>query len=61
VEARDEGDAVLIVSSELDEVMALGDRILVMFRGRIVGERPVGADRAEIGLLMAGGEGEMAS
>jgi hypothetical protein len=32
-----------------------------MFRGRIVGERPVGADRAEIGLLMAGGEGEMAS
>jgi ABC-type uncharacterized transport system ATPase subunit len=61
VEARDQGDAVLIVSSELDEVMALGDRIVVMFRGRIVGERPAGADRDEIGLLMAGAEGEVAS
>jgi simple sugar transport system ATP-binding protein len=58
VEARDQGDAVLIVSSELDEVMALADRILVMFRGHIVGERPGGADRDEIGLLMAGAEGE---
>jgi simple sugar transport system ATP-binding protein len=55
VEARDQGDAVLIVSSELDEVLALADRIAVMFRGRIVGERPGGADRDEIGLLMAGG------
>jgi simple sugar transport system ATP-binding protein len=54
VEARDQGAAVLIVSSELDEVMALADRILVMFRGRIVGERPADADRDEIGLLMAG-------
>jgi simple sugar transport system ATP-binding protein len=61
VEFRDQGDAVLIVSSELDEVMALGDRILVMFRGRIVGERPAGADRDEIGLLMAGAQGEVAS
>jgi general nucleoside transport system ATP-binding protein len=57
VAARDQGDAVLIVSSELDEVMALADRIVVMFRGRIVGERPGGSDRDEIGLLMAGGEG----
>jgi len=61
VEARDQGDAVLIVSSELDEVMALADRILVMFRGHIVGERPGGADRDEIGLLMAGAQGEVAS
>jgi general nucleoside transport system ATP-binding protein len=57
VEARDHGDAVLIVSSELDEVLALADRIAVMYRGRIVGERPGGADRDEIGLLMAGGGG----
>jgi ABC-type uncharacterized transport system ATPase subunit len=57
VEARDQGAAVLIVSSELDEVMALADRILVMFRGRVVGERPAGTDRDEIGLLMAGVEG----
>jgi ABC-type uncharacterized transport system ATPase subunit len=54
VEARDQGTAVLIVSSELDEVLALADRIAVMYRGRIVGERPAGADRDEIGLLMAG-------
>ncbi len=60
VEARDQGDAVLIVSSELDEVLALADRIAVMFRGRIVGERPAGADRDEIGLLMAGSGGEVA-
>jgi general nucleoside transport system ATP-binding protein len=37
--------------------MALADRILVMFRGRVVGERPAGTDRDEIGLLMAGVEG----
>ena len=61
VEARDEGDAVLIVSSELDEVLALGDRIAVMYRGRIVGERPAGADRDEIGLLMAGSVAEQAA
>ncbi len=55
VEQRDEGAAVLIVSTELDEVLALGDRILVMFRGRIVGE-VAGADatRDHLGLLMAG-------
>jgi ABC-type uncharacterized transport system ATPase subunit len=61
VEARDAGDAVLIVSSELDEVLALGDRIAVMYRGRIVGERPAGADRDEIGLLMAGSVAEQAA
>jgi general nucleoside transport system ATP-binding protein len=58
VGARDQGDAVLIISSELDEVMALADRILVMFRGHIVGERPGGADRDEIGLMMAGAHGQ---
>ena len=55
--ARDEGDGVLIMSSELDEIMALSDRILVMFKGRIVAEfdatgAPV--DRNAIGLAMAG-------
>ncbi len=38
IAARDEGDGVLIMSSELDEIMALSDRILVMFKGRIVAE-----------------------
>ena len=55
--ARDEGDGVLIVSSELDEILSLSDRILVMFKGRIVaafgaGGRPV--QKADIGLAMAG-------
>ncbi|MEA1903450.1 MAG: ABC transporter ATP-binding protein [Actinomycetota bacterium] len=55
VEERDEGAAVLIVSSELDEVMALSDRILVMYRGRIVAEVADGeATATELGLYMAG-------
>jgi general nucleoside transport system ATP-binding protein len=55
VAERDRGTAVLIVSSELDEVMALADRILVMFRGRIFGALPAGeATRERLGLLMAG-------
>jgi ABC-type uncharacterized transport system ATPase subunit len=54
-EARDKGVGVLIVSSELDEIMALSDRILVMYRGRIVGEFEAGkAEIAKIGLAMAG-------
>ncbi len=55
IEERDQGAAVLIVSSELDEVMALSDRVLVMFDGRIVAEkRPNETTNAEIGLYMAG-------
>jgi general nucleoside transport system ATP-binding protein len=55
VEQRDRGIAVLIVSSELDEVLALGDRILVMFRGHILGQvRGDEATRESLGLLMAG-------
>jgi simple sugar transport system ATP-binding protein len=55
VEERDDGAAVLIVSSELDEVMALADRILVMYRGKIVAE-VAGSDAtaADLGLAMAG-------
>jgi simple sugar transport system ATP-binding protein len=55
VQKRDEGVAVLLVSVELDEIMALSDRIAVMYEGRIVGT--VDADkttREELGLLMAG-------
>jgi simple sugar transport system ATP-binding protein len=52
---RDGGAAVLIVSSELDEVMALSDRILVMFDGKVVAERrPQETTNAELGLYMAG-------
>ena len=56
---RDQGAAVLIVSTELDEVMALSDRILVMFGGRIVAERePANTTNAELGLYMAGSSSE---
>ncbi len=55
IEKRDAGCAVLLVSSELDEIMVLSDRIAVMFRGRIVEILPAEeATREELGLLMAG-------
>jgi simple sugar transport system ATP-binding protein len=57
---RDKGVAILLVSVELDEIRALSDRILVMFSGRIVGERGPEAGEGELGLLMAGVEGEAA-
>ena len=54
VEQRDQGIAVLIVSSELDEIYALADRIAVMYEGKIVAFRPPAVPVAELGLLMAG-------
>jgi len=54
VAERDTGTAVVLVSTELDEVRGLADRIAVMYRGRIIGELPAGAEAEEIGLLMAG-------
>jgi ABC-type uncharacterized transport system ATPase subunit len=53
---RDAGKAVLLVSVELDEIRSLSDRILVMFAGRVVGERGPQATEGELGLLMAGVE-----
>ena len=55
VHERDEGKAVLLVSLELDEVMNLSDRILVMYEGEIVGEfDPKKVSVEELGLYMAG-------
>lgn len=54
VDLRDEGVAVLLVSSDLDEIRALADRVLVMCRGRIVGECRADVDDATIGAMMAG-------
>jgi general nucleoside transport system ATP-binding protein len=55
VALRDAGKAVLLVSVELDEIMSLSDRILVMFDGRIMGEAdPETTNERELGLLMAG-------
>jgi simple sugar transport system ATP-binding protein len=55
IEKRDEGTAVLLVSSELDEIMALSDRIAVMFRGKIMDiVSAAEATREQLGLLMLG-------
>lgn len=55
VKKRDEGTAVLLVSTELDEIMALSDRIAVMFKGNLVGLVDINKiSREEIGLMMAG-------
>ncbi len=54
VEQRDHGIAVLMVSSELEEIYALADRIAVMYEGRITAFRPPTVAREELGLLMCG-------
>ncbi len=55
VRMRDEGTAVLLVSTELDEILSLSDRIAVMYSGQIIDTLNIGdADREKIGLLMAG-------
>ena len=54
VKERNEGKAVLLISTELDEVLALADRIAVMYRGQIVGIVDAKTDRAKLGQMMAG-------
>jgi simple sugar transport system ATP-binding protein len=54
VAERDHGTPVVIVSTELDEVLALADRIAVMYRGRVVGIVPGDTSRDVLGLMMAG-------
>lgn len=54
IETRDAGVPVVVVSTELDEVTALADRIMVMYRGRIVGIVPGDTPREVLGLMMAG-------
>jgi general nucleoside transport system ATP-binding protein len=54
VQERDEGRAILLVSLELDEILSLADRILVMYEGRVVAEHVGGASEEEIGLEMLG-------
>jgi general nucleoside transport system ATP-binding protein len=63
VKQRDQGVAVIIVSSELDEIYALSDRIAVMYEGKIVGMRAPDIPEQELGLLMtgAGSDGEPGS
>jgi len=61
IQLRDEGKAVLLVSVELDEILSMSDRIVVMFDGKIMGERdPEQTNAQELGLLMAGVTGDAA-
>ncbi len=57
---RDAGRAVLLFSNELDEVMALADRIAVMYHGSIIDIVSPSVTRNELGLLMAGVKGKSA-
>ena len=61
VEERDEGRAILLISLELEEVLSLSDRILVMFEGAFVGEFPPTVTEDELGLAMTGGTKEQAA
>jgi simple sugar transport system ATP-binding protein len=62
VALRDAGKAILLVSVELDEIVSLADRIIVMFDGRIVGDIPAAAaDERSLGLMMAGIQAETAA
>ena len=54
VEVRDQNIPVLLISSELDEVISLADRIVVMYRGRVMGIVPADTPRDVLGLMMAG-------
>ena len=55
VALKEQGCAVLLVSVELDEILALSDRIMVMNAGRVVGTVPRdAADHRKLGLMMAG-------
>jgi general nucleoside transport system ATP-binding protein len=58
VTERDEGRAILLVSLELEEVLSLSDRILVIYEGRIVAEFPSGASREALGGAMLGARPE---
>jgi simple sugar transport system ATP-binding protein len=55
VEERDEGRAVLLISLEIDEILSLSDRILVMYEGKFVEEYPPDVTEHQLGIAMTGG------
>lgn len=61
VATRDSGIPVIVISTELDEATALADRIMVMYRGKVVGIVPGNTPRETLGLMMAGMIDETAS
>ena len=61
IEERDEGRAILLVSLELDEILSLSDRVLVMYEGRVVAEYPPDVAEEELGFAMLGGKKDEAA
>jgi len=61
VAERDEGRAILLVSFELDEILSLSDRILVVYEGRVCAEYPPDVSEEQLGFAMTGGLGEEAA
>jgi len=61
VKERDEGRAILLVSFELDEILSLSDRILVLYEGAVVGEYAPDVSEQELGIAMTGGGREQAA
>jgi general nucleoside transport system ATP-binding protein len=61
VSERDEGRAILLVSLELDEILSVSDRILVIYEGEIVGEFSPDVDEETLGIAMTGGRREVAA
>jgi general nucleoside transport system ATP-binding protein len=61
VAERDEGRAILLVSFELDEILSLSDRILVVYEGRVCAEYPPDVTEEQLGFAMTGGLGEEAA
>jgi general nucleoside transport system ATP-binding protein len=55
VEERDQGRAILLVSFELEEILSLSDRVLVLYEGRVVAEYPPEVSEEEVGIAMTGG------
>jgi ABC-type uncharacterized transport system ATPase subunit len=55
VEQRDAGKAVLLVSLELEEILSMSDRVLVLYEGQIVAEFPPDVSEEEVGIAMTGG------
>jgi simple sugar transport system ATP-binding protein len=61
LEARDSGKAILLVSLELEEILSLSDRILVIYEGELVGEYPPEVTEEDLGFAMTGGTREEAA
>ena len=61
VAERDEGRAILLVSFELEEILSLSDRILVVYEGRVCAEYPPDVTEEQLGFAMTGGLGEEAA